>query len=409
MLQLHRGYIPLINDNSTLTAPIIENNSCHCCQRLLGKKYNKCNICDKLVHKRCFVGDLGCKSCAREIFPGYEYSAFTEIFNPFDHNSEINNICSSSIYDTQDSEVWNNISHNLVNCKYTELSNITPSRNSEFKLLSLNIRSLKSNFHKIVDNIEHYKKFDALCLNETSCDPDKVPFGISELNLEGFHEPIIQKPTRVSARGGGLAIYINNNLCPESSIKILSDLSSADDVKLGEFLFIEIDMGKHTKNIILGNVYRSPSSQPASYIDELSKKIDKLSKHKNKHIVISGDNNVDLLSHDTYEPAQTLVNTFSQNGFVPVISRPTRITNHTATLIDHIFVNSVHSIAKSGVITEPVADHLATYVALLINPNKPNHRNISFDQSNARKMSDENLEKFKRAIENTDWTEIDLI
>ena len=118
--------------------------------------------------------------------------------------------------------------------------------------------------------------------------------------------------------------------------------------------------------------------------------------------MISGDNNVDLLSHETYVPAQNLVNTFSQNGFVPVISRPTRITDHTATLIDHIFVNSPQFITKTGVITDPVADHLAPYATLLTNPNKPNHRNLAFDHSNSRKISDENLENFKRAIENTD-------
>ena len=69
----------------------------------------------------------------------------------------------------------------------------------------------------------------------------------------------------------------------------------------------------------MGNVYRSPSYSPAGYIDQITKKLDKLTKHKNKHILISGDNNVDLLSHETYAPAQNLVNTFSQNGFVPVI------------------------------------------------------------------------------------------
>ena len=100
---------------------------------------------------------------------------------------------------------------------------------------------------------------------------------------------------------------------------------------------------------------------------------------------------------------------FSENGFVPVISRPTRVTDHTATLIDHIFVNSAHLIIKSGVITQPVADHLAPYVSILIDKNKPNHRNMTFNQSNARKISDENLENFKRAIENTDWRELDLI
>ena len=139
-------------------------------------------------------------------------------------------------------------------------------------------------------------------------------------------------------------------------------------------------MGKNAKNIVLGNVYRSPSYHPASYLEEITKKLDKLTKHKNKHILISGDTNIDVLNYATYKPAQTLVNHFSENGFAPVISRPTRVTNHTATLIDHIFVNSVHMITKSGVITEHVADHLAPYVTLLIDQNKPNHRNITFNK-----------------------------
>ena len=405
---------PLIDDDNVISTDIniidtIKNTNCHCCQKILGKKYNKCHTCDKLVHKRCLLGNIGCKNCARETLPGYELSTYTEIFNPYDHNSEINNICSNPNSNDEMTETWNNISNILVNCNYIELSNINSSRNSEFKVLCLNIQSLKSNFYKIVDNIDDYKKFDALCFNETSCDPDNLPFGTNELKLEGFHDPVVQKPTRTSTRGGGLAIYVNKNLCPESSIKVLNDLSSADDGKLGEFLFVEIDMGKTAKNIILGNVYRSPSYPPGGYIDELTKKLDKLTKHKNKHIMVTGDNNVDLLSHETYEPAQNLVNIFSQNGFVQVISRPTRITNHTATLIDHIFVNSPHSITKSGVITNPVADHLAPYVTLLTNSNKPNHRNMSFNQSNARKISDENLDKFKKAIENTDWSEINLI
>ena len=138
-------------------------------------------------------------------------------------------------------------------------------------MFKVHINSLKSNLRKIIENIDHYKKFNVLCFNETSCNPDHLPFGINELNLDGFYEPVVQKPTRDSSRGGGLAIYVNQNLCPEHSIKILNDLSSADDVKTGEFLFVEIAMGKTTKNIILGNVYRSPSFPPARYIDQITK------------------------------------------------------------------------------------------------------------------------------------------
>ena len=193
---------PLIDDDNVISTDIniidtIKNTNCHCCQKILGKKYNKCHTCDKLVHKRCLLGNIGCKNCARETLPGYELSTYTEIFNPYDHNSEINNICSNPNSNDEMTETWNNISNIIVNCNYIELSNINSSRNSEFKVLCLNIQSLKSNFY----NIDDYKKFDALCFNETSCDPDNLPFGTNELKLEGFHDPVVQKPTRTSTRG----------------------------------------------------------------------------------------------------------------------------------------------------------------------------------------------------------------
>ena len=52
-------------------------------------------------------------------------------------------------------------------------------------------------------------KFDVLCLNETSTAVEELPFGGMELEIDGFHAPFVQNPIRASARGGGLAIYVN--------------------------------------------------------------------------------------------------------------------------------------------------------------------------------------------------------
>ena len=49
-----------------------KSTKCHCCQRILDKKYSKCNTCDNLVHSRCYAGHMGCKNCARETFPGFD-------------------------------------------------------------------------------------------------------------------------------------------------------------------------------------------------------------------------------------------------------------------------------------------------------------------------------------------------
>ena len=41
---------------------------------------------------------------------------------------------------------------------------------------------------------------------------------------------------------------------------------------------------------------------------------------------------------------------------LPVITKPTRITNHTATLIHHIYTNNVNRLT-SGIVTVDISDH----------------------------------------------------
>ena len=47
-------------------------------------------------------------------------------------------------------------------------------------------------------------------------------------------------------------------------------------------------------------------------------------------------------------------------GFVPVILKPTRITDTTLTLLDHIFTNNFTDLQQSAIIITDVADHLGT-------------------------------------------------
>ena len=45
---------------------------------------------------------------------------------------------------------------------------------------------------------------------------------------------------------------------------------------------------------------------------------------------------------------------------LPVITKPCRITNHTATLIDHIYNNNVNRLT-SGIVTVDILDHLPVF------------------------------------------------
>ena len=51
--------------------------------------------------------------------------------------------------------------------------------------------------------------------------------------------------------------------------------------------------------------------------------------------------------------------------FFPLITRPTRITSNTATLIDNIFTNNLNNFSVSGLIFCDISDHLPIFTLLL--------------------------------------------
>ena len=333
-------------------------------------------------------------------FDRFSAGVNNRIFDPYNPDSLVNLIGNNDDIEAE-SEILDSLSKNLRKCKYSFLKDYNQSNSKEFNILSLNIRSLKSNFLKLTDEIEQLQKFDAICLCETNIDPSESIMGNHDLyNLPGFNAPIFQKPARMSNKGGGLAIYINSNTFNEDCIKIMENISTAASPDSGEFLFIEINTGHKNKNIILGNMYRSPSHNSQNFIDKLSEIYINLDKNMHKNIILLGDINIDMIQHDTNLHAQNYFNCMSQHGFIPVISRPTRITDHSMTLIYHIFTNSLSNFLKSGILKDPFADHLGVFIKISLNNSIPflNNGNYFFTD-----FSEANATKFENLVYNAKW------
>ena len=49
------------------------------------------------------------------------------------------------------------------------------------------------------------------------------------------------------------------------------------------------------------------------------------------------------------------------DGLLPLITKPTRITSHSATLIDHIYTNTSIDTVTPGILTMEISDHLPTF------------------------------------------------
>ena len=87
---------------------------------------------------------------------------------------------------------------------------------------------------------------------------------------------------------------------------------------------------------------------------------------------------------------------------LPTITKPTRITRNTATLIDNIFTNEMSNDFISGILFCDLSDHLPTF---LINKEKYNDQNIE-NKIQTRTINSNSINAFKTDLENMDWQEI---
>lgn len=106
--------------------------------------------------------------------------------------------------------------------------------------------------------------------------------------------------------------------------------------KIYESVFTEI-IQQNNKNIILGCLYKPPDVDVHSFLDELKQTISKIS-FENKLCFIMGDFNINIINSDTHKSTNNFIDLMISNSLYPMISKPTRITSHSATLIDNNYI-----------------------------------------------------------------------
>ena len=70
--------------------------------------------------------------------------------------------------------------------------------------------------------------------------------------------------------------------------------------------------------------------------------------------------NIDFLKYNHHAQTEEYLDMLHSNNISPIITKPTRITNYTATLIDHIYTNNTKQMI-SGIATIDISDHLPTF------------------------------------------------
>ena len=124
-----------------------------------------------------------------------------------------------------------------------------------------------------------------------------------------------------------------------------------------------------------------------------------------------GDFNKVLIKYEDNVDCQNLVDYAHTHGFAQIISRPTRITENTATSIDLVFTNNIHSVLSSNILTLDLSEHLATHTKISLNSSTTtaSHRYSATEKNvyhEHRLFNDTNNLVFKQLINDETWEEV---
>ena len=98
------------------------------------------------------------------------------------------------------------------------------------------------------------------------------------------------------------------------------------------------------------------------YMDNTLQKINL----ENKEIYLAGDFNTDFLKIDTNNSYQEFYNSITSSGFLPQIIQPTRVTEHSSTVIDNIYTNTFRNDMVSGNILLCMSEHFCQFLVKVL-------------------------------------------
>lgn len=191
-------------------------------------------------------------------------------------------------------------------------------------------------------------------LNEESC---------SNINIQNY----IFYHTDSNTNAGGAALYIDNKLksIPRPDIKF--------EIEKVESCWAQIDAGKNRKGIIIGCIYKHPGCDLNYFSSQLDKIIKTINPNK-FDLYICGDININFLKYNEHDETGKYLDMLFDNNLIPIITKPTRITDHSSTLIDHIYTNLSISHVTSGILEVDLSDHLPVFCIIKTEIEKTNKK-----------------------------------
>jgi len=132
-------------------------------------------------------------------------------------------------------------------------------------------------------------------------------------------------------------------------------------------LWVEANIGG--SQCILGVIYRHPKYDCKGFTDDVSAILHYLSDKKLPYI-ICGDFNINLPQHTSSSSVHKYIETYESYNCQQIISRPTRVTATSVSLIDHFYTTFDLEKVIIGMLINDLSDHLPIYLLIKTNTAK---------------------------------------
>ena len=280
-------------------------------------------------------------------------------------------------------------------CDYLDIDEKIACCNADLTIVQLNIRGLYSKQHKLRGLYSKQHKLNELIMeNFSGKNPDIILLCETWqsktspiLDIKGYS--IVQKH-REHRKGGGVSILISENL----KYRTRPDLECTTSIL--EHCVVEIKLA--TENLLCSSCYRAPNTNTELFLTEYESLLNRLKTSSSK-IIMGMDHNLDLLKYSKHRPTRDFISVNENMNLIPSITRPTRITNSSAMLIDNIFVHSdfVRSL-RSKILINDISDHLPSCIVI---------ENINIGSKDkkivTRKLNESKMKLIKKELQNVNW------
>ena len=223
--------------------------------------------------------------------------------------------------------------------------------NGNVSIAHLNVRSLKCRDHYVlVKETVLANRFDIFTVSETWLNGTVKDL---EIEIPGY---VIHRLDRQNSRGGGVCAYVSRNF----KVEYLGDISFTAPSGFQQ-LWLKIQV-KNTRSFIVCTAYRPPNTPLSCFDSDLIETFIYASSF-NVPIYLLGDMNCRLERNDNPE-TKALLNFCLSYNLSQLITKPTRVTETTSSILDVILASDTKQVHNVMVLESSISDHDLVYITL---------------------------------------------